>query len=82
MFFEYVEIHVVTGGECCKGYYDVLGDWQGPQWCDNYCCGTSHFLQCCDNEFLQAPSYDRSDFCELWWKNHAYVNLTDKINDN
>ncbi|KAL4230626.1 hypothetical protein ACF0H5_011003 [Mactra antiquata] len=65
---------IVAGSECCDGYYDTLGSWHDPQWCDEYCCGSSALtLRCCDSELLRANSWDRSDFCVLWWKNHVWA---------
>lgn len=67
-------VHVVVGSECCDGYYDIYRNWKDPQWCDEYCCGSSAVkLFCCESLLLQAPSDDRSDFCGLWWSHNVWA---------
>ncbi|XP_060605789.1 uncharacterized protein LOC132758248 isoform X2 [Ruditapes philippinarum] len=71
-----------TAGECCEGYYNILNDWNDPQWCDNFCCGSTNGvlgLYCCDSVLLQASSDDRDDFCNLWWKHHVWAPIVSSI---
>ncbi|XP_008177470.1 protein shisa-8 isoform X1 [Chrysemys picta bellii] len=41
----------VPGGDRCRGYYDVMGQWDPPFNCNSgiyrYCCGTCGYRFCC-----------------------------------
>lgn len=42
---------VILGGDRCRGYYDVMGQWDPPFNCNsgiyNFCCGTCGYRFCC-----------------------------------
>lgn len=68
--------------ECCNGYYNLLNNWVDPQWCENYCCGSTLIpvgLYCCDNVLLEAVSDDRSDFCILWWQHNIWAPIVSAV---
>ncbi|KGL84025.1 Protein shisa-9, partial [Tinamus guttatus] len=41
----------MPGGDRCRGYYDVMGQWDPPFNCNlgiyQYCCGTCGYRFCC-----------------------------------
>nr|XP_022335058.1 protein shisa-5-like [Crassostrea virginica] len=66
---------LVFSGECCKAHYSILGNYNTEKWCSNYCCIQLGIYDCCDNVLLQAPSYEREDFCSAYLRDNVWVDV-------
>ncbi|KAG6925839.1 shisa family member 9, partial [Chelydra serpentina] len=63
----------VPGGDRCRGYYDVMGQWDPPFNCNSgiyrYCCGTCGYRFCCQFKHGRLDQSGCSNYDTPNWVN-------------